>query len=173
MKSELKKCLAFLVQNNVPNSENLVRDITCKLNLYNDSEILGYVSKADLEGLGFDCRNIDEGDLQSIAEDVMGSFTDCLYWESLRTIAEDMNIPEKKENKGKATVYTKDTKGDVLICNNCSDESGNNIMILDEFADVCPRCGKEGYLKWANAEHGGEAQEISDLAFEYDLVYHE
>ena len=79
MKDLLQKCLDFLVDNNVPNCEDLKNEIQSKLNFYIDSEPLGYVSKIDLETLGYNIDNIDCSDLKSIAEELMDTYTKDLY----------------------------------------------------------------------------------------------
>lgn len=95
MKNLLKSCLEFLNENDVPNCTELKHQIETKLELYRDSEILGYVSKEDLESIGFNTDNLVNDDISDIASKMLDAYCDNGYWIDLEIIAENKDIPKR------------------------------------------------------------------------------
>ena len=83
------------MDNNVPNCEDLKREVKTKLELYRDSEILGYVSKEDLESIGFNTDNLVNDDISDIASKMLDAYCDNGYWIDLEIIAENKDIPKR------------------------------------------------------------------------------
>lgn len=94
MKDLLKSCLEFLNEHDVPDCDELKHQIETKLQSYSTSEILGYVSKNDLDSIGFNTDNLDNDDLSDIASKMLDAYCNNGYWIDLEIIAEDKGIPK-------------------------------------------------------------------------------
>ena len=58
------------------------------------------VSRADLEGIGFDTSNVDDDTMERLASKLGDDYCEQLYWSSLEIIAgECLGIPKKSEDE--------------------------------------------------------------------------
>lgn len=57
------------------------------------------VARADLEGQGFDTSGVGDDTMKHLASKMADAFLEGDYWIALETIAENLEIPKKKENE--------------------------------------------------------------------------
>lgn len=62
---------------------------------YKNFNITG-VCKADLESVGFDAKNVDDGTMQHLASKMADSYCDLGFWEDLKIHAEYLGIKKRK-----------------------------------------------------------------------------
>jgi hypothetical protein len=55
------------------------------------------VCRADLESIGFDASNVDEGTMKTLAGQLADDYCDQLFWSSLEILAEHHKIPKQPE----------------------------------------------------------------------------
>lgn len=55
------------------------------------------VSKEDLESRGFDTSSVTDSQMERLANKMEDDYVEQMYWESLDIIAENLDIPKKKE----------------------------------------------------------------------------
>jgi len=53
--------------------------------------------REDLNSIGFDISNIDDGTMERIASKMANDYLDQLYWSSLEIIADALDVPRKGE----------------------------------------------------------------------------
>ena len=66
--------------------------------LYKDFEITS-VCRKDLEDIGYDIANIDDGTMERLASKMADAYCDNGFWIDLPIIADYLEIPEKDERK--------------------------------------------------------------------------
>jgi len=54
------------------------------------------VSRVDLEGIGYDVSNIDEGTMERLASKMADAYCDNGFWIDLPIIADFLEIPKQK-----------------------------------------------------------------------------
>lgn len=52
--------------------------------------------KDDLESIGYDTSNLDESDMNTLADKMADDYLEQLYWDSLSVLAGLMGIPKKE-----------------------------------------------------------------------------
>jgi hypothetical protein len=53
------------------------------------------VHRDDLEGLGYDTSNVDDGTMQELASKMADAYLDSVFWIDLPIIADHLEIPKK------------------------------------------------------------------------------
>jgi len=56
--------------------------------------VISVLSRADLEGIGYDTSNISDEEMQRLADKLGDDYCDQLFWISLKVLAEDMEFPK-------------------------------------------------------------------------------
>jgi hypothetical protein len=57
------------------------------------------VHRGDLEGQGFDVSKVTDDQMAEIADHMQDAYCDDAFWVELETIADDMDIPRKADEK--------------------------------------------------------------------------
>ena len=162
MKDLLQKCLDFLVDNNVPNCEDLKREVKTKLHLFNDSEIIGYVSKGDLDNIGFNTDDLDGDDISDIASKLIDAYCDNGYWIDLEVIAEGKGIPKRS-----GIIGTFKIDGDNVSIMTMDEEGENQqelFLQISDFVDVTKISSCEKELVIYNIKE--EIKDLSDCSID-------
>jgi hypothetical protein len=60
-----------------------------------ESFVVTKVSRADLDALGFDTSGVSDETMEYLAKKLENDYCEQLFWTSLETIAEYMEIPKK------------------------------------------------------------------------------
>jgi len=72
---------------------------------YNDGYFpITSVSREDLGGIGFDTAKVDDADMEHLASKMADSYCDCCYWDALKILAEESEIPKKSTLNAKNKV---------------------------------------------------------------------
>ena len=53
------------------------------------------VHRDDLEGLGYDTSNVDDGTMQELASKMADAYLDQVFWIDLPIIADELELPKK------------------------------------------------------------------------------
>lgn len=54
------------------------------------------VARADLEGVGYDTSEVEDGTMQELADKMSEAYTNEVFWIDLEIIADYLKIPKKK-----------------------------------------------------------------------------
>jgi len=55
------------------------------------------VCRADLEGIGFDTKNVDDSTMSRLASKMANAYCENSYWIDLEILAEDLDIKKRKK----------------------------------------------------------------------------
>lgn len=61
-----------------------------------DFFVVTRIHREDLEAAGFDASNVTDEMMEEIASDMHNAHMNDIFWESLSTAAESLNIPKKE-----------------------------------------------------------------------------
>lgn len=62
-----------------------------------ESFVIAHVSRADLEGIGYDTSKVSDEDMEYLARKLGDDYCDQLFWSSLPIIADYLEIPKKQD----------------------------------------------------------------------------